>query len=232
MAQASWRRACVAVLGASLMILGGCGMGRNTEVKESWLARVPEERLVNVRQAEALKRQATDNVLRADVAIEDAGRALDIARRNAEAAKLRKDTAKAQVEAAKATGQQASIQQAEGQLQAEEAALAAARAQVAWRKENMEAWNAQKELRQRELQVADAELNHAQYRALKENGDVRAQQLTEGDFLSVLSKARRETLEARRDVDEQMQEARQARAQWERLREQAQGYGGSGWDQR
>ena len=72
-----------------------------------------------------------------------------------------------------------------------EAELAAARAQVSWRKETLEAWNAQKELRQRELQVADAELNHAQYRALKANGDVRAQDLTEGDFLSVLSKAKR-----------------------------------------
>src|SRR4051812_18346115 len=91
MAQANWREACVAVLGASLMVLGGCATRGNTEVKDSWLARVPEEGLVNVRQAEAAKRQATDNVLRADVGIEDADRALDVARRNAEAAKLRKD---------------------------------------------------------------------------------------------------------------------------------------------
>ena len=232
MAQAGWRRAFVAVLGASMMILGGCGTGGNTEVKDSWMARVPEEGLVNVRHAQALKRQATDNVLRADVAIEDAERALAIARSNAEAAKLRNDAAKVQVEAAKATGQQASIQQAELQIEAADAELAAARAQVSWRKENLEAWSAQRELRQRELQVADAELDYAQYRALKANGDVRAQELTEGDFLSGLSKAKRRALEARRDADEETQEARQARAQWEQLRGQAQGYGGSGRDRR
>ncbi len=228
MAQASWRRAFVAVFGASLMVLGGCGTGGNTEVKDSWMARVPETGMVNVRQAQALKQQATDNVLRADVAIEDAERALEISRRNEEAAKLRHDAAKAQLEAAKATGQQANIRQAELQLEAGDAELAAAQAQVSWRKENLEAWNAQKELRLRELQVAEAELDYAQYRALKAIGDVRAQELTEGDFLSVLSKAKRKALDARRDADEETQEARQARAQWEQLRGQAQGYGGSG----
>jgi hypothetical protein len=103
---------------------------------------------------------------------------------------------------------------------------------VIWRKETVDAWKAQKELRQRELQVADAELNHAQYLALKENGDVRAQQLTEGDFLAAISAARRNAREARQDADATTQRARQARAQWERLRGEAQGYGGSGWDRR
>jgi len=232
MAQSSWRRALVAVLGTSLMILGGCSTGRNTEVKDSWIARIPEERLGSVREAQASKQQATDEVMRSKVAIGDAERALEVARRNADAAKLRRDAEKAQLEAARETGQQTSIQAAEAQLQAAEAELAAARARVDWRNENLEAWKAQKGLRDRELEVADAELNYAQYRALKENGDVRAQSLTEGDFLSILAKARREAREARRDADEQTQQARQARVQWERLRGQAQGYGGSGWDRR
>ena len=232
MAQASWRRALVVVLGTSLMVLSGCGTSRNTEVKDSWMARVPEDRMGSVRHAQALKGQATDEVMRASVAIEDAERALDIARRNAEAAKLRRDAEKAQLEATRAIGQQASIQQAQEQLQAAQLELAAARAQVSWREETLEAWKAQKRLRQRELDVANAELSYARYRALKEIGDVRAQDLTEGNFLSVLSKAKREALEARRDADAKTQKARQARAQWEQLRERAQAYGGSGWERR
>jgi chromosome segregation ATPase len=232
MAQSSWRRALVAVFGTSLLVLGGCGTGGNTEMKDSWMARIPEERLGGVREAQAFKRQATDEVKRAEVAMGDAERALQISRSSAEAAKLRKDAAKAQLEAARETGQQAGIQQAELQLQAADAELAAARAEVGWRNENLKAWQAQKGLRERELKVADAELNYAQYRALKENGDVRAQKLTEGDFLSILDKARREAREARRDADERTQQARQARAQWEQLRGQAQGYGGSGWNRR
>ena len=101
-----------------------------------------------------------------------------------------------------------------------------------WRGQNLEAWQAQKTFRERELKVADAELNYAEYRALKENGDVRAQKLTEGEFLSNLDKARKDAREARRDADEQTQQARQARVAWEQLRDRAQGYGGSGWNRR
>lgn len=233
MAQSNWRRALVAaVLGASVGLLGGCGTSGNTEVKDSWMARVPEERMGSVREAQAYKRQATDEVARANVAIGDAERAQEVARRNMEAAKLRRDAEKAQLKAAQETGQQSSIQAAEAQIQAAEAELAAAKAQMDWRDQNLEAWKAQRQLRERELKVADAELNYAQYRALKENGDVRAQKLTEGDFLSTLDKARKEAREARRDADEQTQQARQARLQWEQLRERAQGYGGSGWNRR
>ncbi|KFE71425.1 hypothetical protein [Hyalangium minutum] len=233
MAQSNWRRALVAaVLGASVGLLGGCGTSGNTEVKDSWMARVPEERMGSVREAQAYKRQAADEVARANVAIGDAERAQEVARRNVEAAKLRRDAEKAQLKAAQETGQQSGIQSAEAQLQVAEAEFAAAKAQVDWRDQNLEAWKAQRQLRERELKVADAELNYAQYRALKENGDVRAQKLTEGDFLSTLDKARKEAREARRDADEQTQQARQARLQWEQLRERAQGYGGSGWNRR
>lgn len=233
MAQSNWRRVLVAaVLGTSVGLLGGCGTSRNTEVKDSWMARVPEERLGNVREAQANRRQAEDEVTRASVAIGDAERAREVASRNVEAARLRRDAEKAQLKAAQETGQHSSIQAAEAQLQAAEVELQAARAQVDWRNQTLEAWQAQRTLRERELAVADAELNYAQYRALKENGDVRAQKLTEGDFLSILANAKKEAREARRDADEQTQQARQARVQWEQLRERAQGYGGSGWNRR
>lgn len=233
MAQSNWRRVLVAaVLGTSVGLLGGCGTSSKTEVKDSWMARVPEERLGNVREAQANRRQAEDEVTRASVAIGDAERAREVANRNVEAARLRRDAEKAQVKAAQETGQHASIQAAEAQLQGAEVELQAAQAQVEWRNQTLEAWQSQKTLRERELEVADAELNYAQYRALKENGDVRAQKLTEGDFLSTLSRAKKEARDARRDADEQTQQARQARVQWEKLREQAQGYGGSGWNRR
>jgi hypothetical protein len=228
MVQASWRRALVVALGASVMVLGGCGASNSHEVKDSWMARVPEEQLGDVREAQASRSQAADAVMRAQVSIEDAERALSVARRNEEAAKLRKDAEEATLEAAKATGQQSMIGQAQVQLQAVEAELAAARAQVSWRKENVEAWEAQKAFREKDLQRADAELSYARYLALKQHGDVRAQDLRESDFRSAIDKARREALEARREADSKAQKAVQARSQWERLRGQAQGYGGSG----
>jgi hypothetical protein len=232
MAQARRRHVLVAVLGTSLMILGGCGASHNTEVKDSWLARVPEEQLGDVRQAQAARSQAMDGVMRADVAIDDAERALDVARRNVDAAKHRKDAEQATLEAAKVTGQRSSIEQAQAQLRAAEAELSAARAHVGWREQNVDAWKAQKRYREREVTVADAELSYARYLALKQHGDIRAQDLSERDLQAAITDAQRKALEARRDADAKAQQAQSARVAWEQLRNQSRGYGGSGWNRR
>ncbi|MBN1210738.1 MAG: hypothetical protein JXB05_38170 [Myxococcaceae bacterium] len=229
MVQASWRRAIVVAFGMSVMALSGCAATRaNTEVKDSWLARVPEEQLGDVRQAQANRREADDEVTRAKVAVDDAERALQVARRNADAAKLRKEAEEARLEAAHSTGQQAPISRAQEQLRAAEAELAAAQAQVSWREESLDAQKAQRKVRESELQLAEAELSLARYLALREHGDVRVQELRETDFRSAIAKARSEALAARSEADSKEQRALQARAQWERLRDQAQGYGGAG----
>jgi colicin import membrane protein len=232
MAQGRRRHALVAVLGTSLMILGGCGASHKTEVKDSWMARVPEEQLGDVRQAQASRNQAMDEVTRADVAIGDAERALDVARRNVDAAKHRKDAEQATLKAAEITGQRASIDQAQAELRNAEADLAAARAHVGWREQNVEAWKAQKRHREREVTVADAELSFARYLALKQHGDIRAEDISEKELRSAISDARSKALEARRDADAKAQQAQQARVAWQQLRDQVRGYGGSGWNRR
>ncbi|WP_224243119.1 hypothetical protein [Hyalangium gracile] len=201
-------------------------------MEDSWIARVPEENLGDVRQAQAARHQAADAVMRADVSIGDAERALDVARRNVEAAKHRMDAEKATLEAAQVTGQRSSIDQAQAQIRAAEVDLAAARAHVGWRKQNVDAWRAQKVLRERELEVAEAELAMARYVALKEHGDIRVQDISERDLQAAINDAQRKTTEARREADSKAQQAQQARVQWEQLRGQARGYGGSGWNRR
>jgi hypothetical protein len=227
MAQVRGRHALVAVLGTALWLLGGCASNK-TEVKDSWLARVPEEQLRDVRQAQANVNQAADAVTRADVAVGDAQRALDVARLNVNSAKNRKDAEEATLKAAEVTGQRTTIDQARAQLSAAETGVAAAQAHVGWRAENVEAWKAQKRLRERALELADAELAYARYQALKQHGDVRVQDISEGNLRNAITKAQSRVTQARRDADSQAQQAQQARASWERLRVQAQGYGGSG----
>lgn len=223
--------ALLAALGASLMILGGCA-SHSTEVKDSWLARVPETDLGNVRQAQAAKRQAVDGVNRADVAVDDAQRALGVARHDVEMARIRHKSAEDTVKAAELTGQRATIDQAQAQLRSAGVAQQAARAQVVWREQNVDAWRAQKRLRERESNLADAELSYARYAALKQHGDVRVENMSEDDLRFAISDARSKALEARRDADEKSQQARRAQVAWEQLRSQTRGYGGSGMNQR
>lgn len=229
MAHVRGRHALVAVLGASLMMLGGGCAAHSTEVKDSWMARVPEGELGDVRQAEAAKRQALDEVTRADVGIGDAERALDISRHNVDAAKNRRDAEDATVKAAELTGQRATIDQARAQLRGADAELDAARAQVAWREQNVDAWKAQKKLREREAVVADAELSFARFKALKQHGDVRADDISENALRSKIADARRDARDAQREADAKTQQAQQARVAWEQIRSQTRGYGGSGW---
>jgi hypothetical protein len=221
------RHALVAVLGASLWLLGGCA-SQKTEVKDSWLARVPEAQLASVRQAQANRNRASDAVTRADVAVGDADRALDVARRNVDASKNRKKAEEATLKAAEVTGQSSSIAQAQAQLRGADAELAAAQAQVGWRAENVDAWKSQKQLRERELELADAQLAYSRFLALKQHGDVRVKDISEGELKHSISKAQDKVAEARQDADSKAQRAQKARVAWEQLRMQAQGYGGSG----
>jgi hypothetical protein len=230
MFQAKRRRVYMGVvMGAALAVLGGgCGSSRAAKVDESWLARVPEERLGDVRSAQSERRKAQDEVTRADVALKDAERGLQVAQRNADVTRLRKEANEAALEAANATGQRADIERAKAELMNSETGVTAAKAQVNWRQKSIESLQASKELRERELELADARLHQAEYLALKQNGDVRAEELSEADFTSALAEAQRRVEDARKNVDSQSREEQQARAQWEQLRTESQGYGGSG----
>ncbi|EAU69257.1 hypothetical protein STIAU_7973 [Stigmatella aurantiaca DW4/3-1] len=211
------------------MVLSGCSAGHsNTRVKEEWLARVPEEQLGSVREAQTQRLQANDAIVRADVEIRDAERALEVVRREEAAARLRKEAEEASVKAAEAQGQRDHIREAQASLKAAQGMQGAAKAQVAWREHVVETKKALKKLREREAEVANAELALAEYQALKRSGDVRADGLSEADFNSSVAKARGRLASAQKQVENDRKQERQARAQWENLRNQAQGYGGSG----
>jgi hypothetical protein len=233
MIQVSWRRALVGVFSSALLILGGCSSGRaSTKVDEKWLARVPDDQLEGVREAQITQRKANDEVTRADVALRDAERALEVAQRNEDAAKSRRKAREAGLDAAKATGQGAEISRAKAELQGADTGLAAAQAEVAYRKRALTTLESLKNLRGRELAVADAELAQTEYQALKQSGDVRAQQLSGAEFAGAVADARRKAEDAQRDVDANLRQEREARAQWQQLRSQAPAYGGSGLDQK
>lgn len=229
MVQASWRRVLMGVFGAVLLAQGGCGSARSsTRVDEEWLARVPEAQLEGVRQAQIVQRKATDEVTRTKVALQDAKQAREVARRNEEAASARRKASEASLVAARSSGQGVGIARAQEELRRADLESSVAQAEVAFRDRAVPTLESLERLRTRELAVSDAELAREEYLALQRSGDVRARELSGADFEKAVADARSKAGETQREVDALLQQERLARAQWQQLREQTLGYGGSG----
>jgi colicin import membrane protein len=231
MIRKNWRMALLVAASGGLVALSGCSAGHaNTRVKDEWMARVPESELGEVREAQTHRLQANDAIVRAEVEIRDAERALEVVRREEGAARMRKEAEQVSVKAAEAKGQRDQIDEAKSTLKGAEGMHEAAKAQVAWREHVVEMKKGQKELREREAEVANAELALAEYQALKNSGDVRADQLSEADFNKSVSEARSRLASTQKKVEKSRKQEGEARAQWENLRDRAEGYGGSGRD--
>lgn len=229
MSQAGWRRVLGSALAVALLGLGGCSSGRSsTRVDEEWLARVPPAQMEEVRKVRLVQSKAQDETVRAEVAVEDAKKELEVARRNEEAAKARREADEAALRAARETAQGASIVQAQQRLREADLELAAAQAEVDFRERTVRTREALELMRARELAVADAEVAQTEYLALRRSGDVRARQLSGADFAQRLAEARSAAWETQNQVEAHLQLQRQARARWQQLSEQLQGYGGSG----
>lgn len=229
MVQVSWRRVLVGVFGSALLALGGCSsMRSSTRVDEKWLARVPESQLEGVRQAQLVQQKSEDEVTRARVAVQDAKHARELAHRNEKTAKARAKAAEVALTAARSRGQGVEIARAQGELRRADDEASVARAEVDFRERAVKTLEALERMRTRELKVADAELARQQYLALQRSGDVRARELSGADFARAVADARREADETQQEVLSLLQEERLARAQWQEMRDQARGYGGSG----
>jgi colicin import membrane protein len=205
-----------------------CAGVQPAEVNDAWFARVPPENMSGVYEARATYRRAEDAVMRAEVARRDAEREAEVARHDKEAAKDRVRADQAALKAARARGQAEGISEAERALSESELALDAAEARVAWREQQIDAREAQKELRERLADVRKAEVSLAEYQALKESGDVRANELSVAEFRESLANAQRRAARQDARVEQELRAVRSAEARWSERQQALQGYGGSG----
>lgn len=212
----------------ALGLFGIACTGGRPEVEDSWLARVPKENLGSVDQARATHRQAQDDVARSELARRDAERMLDVADHERDAANAKVKASKAALNAALSKGQLEGQQAAQGELEEAERVLAASEAKVQWRQEQIRAQHFEKQWRERLADAAQAELSLAEYQALKQSNDVRANQLSEAEFREAITKAQQEAAKERLEVERQYQDARNAYARWAQMQQQLEGYGGSG----
>ncbi|WP_043710940.1 hypothetical protein [Corallococcus macrosporus] len=226
------RRMYLGVAGTALLLLGGCASHRassSAKVEEEWVARVPPDELGSVQQAALAEEQAREQITRTQVARKDAEAAKEVAQRNEEAAKSRHAAARLALKSAEDTGDSAAIEQAQATACTAQHAVTLAEAETAWRDDAVTTLKSLEDMRQRELDVADAQLEQARYEAVNANADVRAKELNAGDFASAVADARRKASEQQNQVDANLQREEQAKARWQQLQEQ--GYGGSGSQQ-
>ncbi|MFP2957177.1 hypothetical protein ACLEPN_04920 [Myxococcus sp. 1LA] len=227
------RRIYLGVAGTALLLLGGCASHRASssaaKVDKEWVARVPPDKLGSVQQAELTEEQAREQITRAQVARKDAEAAKEVAQRNEEAAKSRHAAAKLALKSAEETGDPAAIEQAQAAACSAQHAVTLAEAETAWRDDAVTTLKSLEDMRQRELDVADAQLEQAEFEAVNANADVRAKELNAGDFASAVADARRRAAEQQHQVDSNLQREEQAKARWQQLQDQ--GYGGSGSQQ-
>ncbi|MFP2925866.1 hypothetical protein ACLESO_11735 [Pyxidicoccus sp. 3LG] len=229
MVQTSGRRALAGVLGAVLLGLAGCSSGRSsTKVEEDWLARLPPQEMEQVRKARLTQDKAQDETVRAEVALEDAKRALDVAKTNEDAAKSRREADETALKAARETGQTQTIAQAQQRFREGDLELAAAQAEVDFRDRAVTTLESLQEMRARELDVANAELAMTEYVALQRGGDVRAKQIDGEELATKLAEARDRAWQTQQEVDANLQRQRQSQARWQQLDAQLEAYGGGG----
>lgn len=230
MAQPGRRRMYLGMAGTALMLMGGCASHRSSaKVDKEWVARVPPGDLGNVRQAQLTEEQAREQITRAQVDRQDAEAQREVAQRNEDAAKSRHEAGEAALEAAQAMGDVGAIERAQNTVCTAQHALTLAEAETAWREDAVTTLKSLEDMRQRELAVADAQLEQAEYDAVNANADVRAKELSPGDFSSAVADARRQAADQQRQVDANLQREEQAKARWQQLQDQ--GYGGSGSQQ-
>lgn len=215
-------------LAAALLALGGCAGTKEAKIDESWVARVPEDQLGSVREARTAQQSAEDDVKRAEVARDDAEQALKAERQRADAAKKEADANKTELEAAQKTGQADQINAATQKQKESQAVVAAAEARVKWFEKEKDAKAAEVDVKTRKVDVAKAQLEFAEYQALKNAGDTRVEDMSEANFRAEISKAETKQAEAEQKVSQLRDEAKEARAEWRRQHEQLQGIGGGG----
>lgn len=219
------KRLMVGAVGLAAMGWMGCATTRG-KVDDSWMARVPESELAGVKTAEAKHTQSKDDVVKAEVAHKDAQQSAEVAGHNRDAAKNRVEADRTALKAAESKGQQDAIRSAQSALATSEGSNAKAEAELKYRREQVDATAAKHELSKRQEKLADAELEMAQYEALKKANDVRVRELSEPDFRAKVADAQAQVAQAQQKVQQEEDQAHQARLDVDRMN--GGGMGGSG----
>ncbi len=220
-----FKQVAVGALGLVALGLPGCASSRGS-VDDSWLARIPESELSGVNAAQSKLQQAKDEVTKAEVAHKDAQQSYEVAGHNRDATKNRIEADQTAVKAAEGKGQQDAIRSAQSALATSEGASSKAEAELRYRKEQVDAKAASQVVTKSKEELAAAELEMAQYEALKKNNDVRARKLSEPDFRAKVADAQAKVAQAEQKVHEEEQQAQQARLDVDRMN--GSGMGGSG----
>jgi colicin import membrane protein len=184
-------RVATGVVLVSLIGLGcATGRGMGPQISDEWVARVPQAQLGPVYDARSHLRQASDELVRARLVVEDAERDLQVQRSLLGAERSRVDAAKKALEAARHTGDAARISEAERRLEFAHATRDLAERRMDLEAARVRAAQAQHQVEQARLERAQVEVERAEFLVLQDHGDTRVGEFSLADFDRPLAELR------------------------------------------
>lgn len=213
------RTAMGLALGA--VVFAGCSSSRAIkvpQVEDSWLARVPAERLEPVYEARTHVRRAEDDVARAKAQLTDATNMERVASAQLEAARREVDVAKANLKVASETGQRDAVDRAERQQDVAKLAVKTAEKKQQLAEQRVEAAELQLELEQAQVDGANVALARSEYEVLRQQGDTRVEAYAPAEYERAAATASAREAEASRDYRKKLEQVNRAEAEYEQSR--------------
>lgn len=223
------RRVLVCVAWGLAVVGSGCAhnAARAPEIKDEWVARVPQEQLQPLYQARHDFRASQDEVTRAEVAVRDADSAVSVRKTRLDAAGSRVKAAEQELKAAERTGDPNQIAQARSGLQQARQNETVAQADRKVAEEQRDVAQAQKQLAEARVKTEQARVEQAKYKVLQANNDTRVKDINPLEFDQAITASLNKERDAKMKLQEQQSQVASAEQRLRDARQQS-AVGGAG----
>lgn len=178
--KALWR---TALLLAPLGLAAACATTKGPpEVKDEWVARIPESEMGPIFDARADVRRSRDELNRAEVAVKDAKRDHDVQKGLQDAEKERLDALGKAIEAARSTGDPAQIRDAQERHARGQEMFDVAKERADVGKGRVEVAELERDLARVGVRRAEVAVEQAEYQQLRAMNDTRIRDLNPAAF--------------------------------------------------
>jgi chromosome segregation ATPase len=200
---------------AAVLLAGGCTSGK-TSVKATEVARLPQETSQQWQQQQLALIQAREEMARAEVAVNDAKREIEVAKSEVKVADAEIDSFGKMLNAAEKTRDDAAAQKARSDLALSRQKKQVAELHVDATEQQEKLAKQRQDLAKAQEELADVELNQAKYEALKAANDPAAQRYNPNDFARAISDKQGEVARLQSEIEGQDAVYMRARDTWER----------------
>lgn len=198
----------------------GCAGNRKVSVKDTEVARLPQDASQQWQQQQLALIQANDETARAEIAVNDAKRDREVAKSDVKIADAEIDRAKKALEAAEKARDDAAATQARSDLSFSQQKKQVAELHVEANDQQVELTETGHDLAQARQELAELDLNKAKYEALKAADDPAAANYDPAKFAEATSQKQNDISRLENEVELKRDAYARARQTWETKQQQ------------